>query len=1410
MSNIINDTPCGLSNMEKPRGRGRGRGMMHKKDTPIKEDLSAAPVSNTSNSNGDNKDHSTDQSPNKPRETKVRRTRAGFEPYQVKKKVAATPPRDNETTKAKLSSSTTQEKNSNHKSRSSSSRKPKPHKKYSNEKPGFHGSRNQQGQRQSLIAKTEGNHSPQREDWDLEASPQNNSNNDSNCANPTVSMEEKDEKESSTCNGVSIKNDDKIILNNNKLQKKEDIKRKTQGISLLECPCTCNMSGDRIDSCIGECRSREASPNLTSSITTLNLNDSIDNKFLVASPVEAQEEVPEHSVLDSDAENEEDGNASLQNMSNNEVITQRDNNISIKENKKKSNDPSDSGSNNSLVGSEPYDFRVGLIDCLQNEIDRPSSKSSLSRTSSSGESSLSRKFSAGSDSLFTVMKPFKETIKNIDTGKRVNKTESNFDNAKLNQITISETNHNVKPRSQMNNIMSILNENKSKSTVDAQRDKIRDRRKLKNQDEKRKDKSPAEKRDSRHRHSKQLKNSPKKNKADSENSNHNETSSKGGLIVLPKSEYIDEYDRSTNYSTSPKHVHFSADASQEKPSADKKQIINQYLTEIKDKHYQLKKLLARGFQSLESINVMLRASEMIQQKYGELIITYQDYAFRYDYESSLWKNAFHNIISCFREFLENKTVAPSTLQEIGKQYWNFLQNGVQFLDSLTLQLQEEGRFDLDDYLNDPVKMASCAKQIKFALRSCHLLLIFIGDLERYIAQLQQENNFEKAQVCYKQAQILAPKNGKSYNQLAVVAVMTKHKLDAVYYYTRSLQASNPILTAKDRLTSIFQEIKKKAAVYRQKHNTIADPVIASNSVGPSFATSNTNNFERNTKKKNADHLRDEIWIFYRNNHMFKVMLTDCNEIINLTPSSQLSKQQQRNEDLEVIIHDKLTLKKVNHGFIVHFLFLHCKLYTNIGLEEFTSVHEETLSDLTTLLAYPKASSVKLKNLLKYMAINIFMIHNLIEKQEHNEVIAGTALDYAIVFGMDMFAVICKHCSNLLTADSINHNLVVQFLPAVRIWLRWLSQHSSIVAKSSVSSMLDLWASVCELLNVIESAEVNDPVPSDNENVKNVYLLEDLDLAGFKPLTSVLTYRSLSKEEEEIGCYHLRICDMKKLINKIDEHGQLPFALDESENVYKPVQSTVVSSSPSKLPKLLEDEDEVEVSEDVVIEDEEEDYGDVSHVDQLKTLKATLTKQIQDQESQRQTALAVLGSHKSQGRHLSENSPSYLVADTNCYIDHLQYILQLLDSKDFTLIVPLIVLTELDGLKVGSYYDEKKFQEKQRNVQECARLSVDALEDRFSRQDSNIRAITSSGTEMSTIAFRAEELSSDRGTNDDVILSCCLKYCEEQIIRTEDDTSVVRRNVVLLTNDRNLRVKAHTRFVPTVDIATFMKMAKFVS
>ena len=94
-----------------------------------------------------------------------------------------------------------------------------------------------------------------------------------------------------------------------------------------------------------------------------------------------------------------------------------------------------------------------------------------------------------------------------------------------------------------------------------------------------------------------------------------------------------------------------------------------------------------------------------------------------------------------------------------------------------------------------------------------MILLNLGDLERYITDLQQDLNYSKANENYQKAQLLAPKNGKSYNQLAVVAVKSKKKLDAVYYYIRSLEASKPIESARERLLGIFHEIKKKVYIH---------------------------------------------------------------------------------------------------------------------------------------------------------------------------------------------------------------------------------------------------------------------------------------------------------------------------------------------------------------------------------------------------------------------------------------------------------------------------------------------------------------------------------------------------------------------------------------------------------------------
>jgi len=77
------------------------------------------------------------------------------------------------------------------------------------------------------------------------------------------------------------------------------------------------------------------------------------------------------------------------------------------------------------------------------------------------------------------------------------------------------------------------------------------------------------------------------------------------------------------------------------------------------------------------------------------------------------------------------------------------------------------------------------------------------------------NNQFIIKICrwYTKANQINPKNGRPYNQLALLAVYEKRKLDAVYYYMRSLMASNPFQSAKDSLLSLFEEYRRKVSSF---------------------------------------------------------------------------------------------------------------------------------------------------------------------------------------------------------------------------------------------------------------------------------------------------------------------------------------------------------------------------------------------------------------------------------------------------------------------------------------------------------------------------------------------------------------------------------------------------------------------
>ena len=107
------------------------------------------------------------------------------------------------------------------------------------------------------------------------------------------------------------------------------------------------------------------------------------------------------------------------------------------------------------------------------------------------------------------------------------------------------------------------------------------------------------------------------------------------------------------------------------------------------------------------------------------------------------------------------------------------------------------------------------------------------------------------------------------------------------------------------------------------------------------------------------------------------------------------------------------------------------------------------------------------------------------------------------------------------------------------------------------------------------------------------------------------------------------------------------------------------------------------------------------------------------------------------------------------------------------------------------------------VAENAKRALSWLKDR----PSNTKCVTSRGTVLASLAVTTEEDSLiDGKTNDDLILDVCLNLSTNLSERRERDLRVVTRDVVLLTDDRNLKLKAYTCDVPVNTMPDFIRWA----
>ncbi|XP_052423477.1 telomerase-binding protein EST1A isoform X1 [Carassius gibelio] len=839
---------------------------------------------------------------------------------------------------------------------------------------------------------------------------------------------------------------------------------------------------------------------------------------------------------------------------------------------------------------------------------------------------------------------------------------------------------------------------------------------------------------------------------------------------------------------------------------------------------QLSNLLSRERLSQEGLERMAQLRAELLTLYERVILTDIEFSDTQNLDQALWKNVFYQVIERFRQLLKDQT--SDAAPQIKIMLMTILEEGVFFFDSLLQKLQTVFQFKLEDYMDCmAIRARPLRKTVKYALISAQRCMICQGDIARYREQASDSANYGKARSWYLKAQQIAPKNGRPYNQLALLAVYTKRKLDAVYYYMRSLAASNPILTAKESLMTLFEEAKRKAdQIERRRKQEDGGTRSPRGHVGG---------------RRGEDASRVEIWI-----------RPTGHPGTSRPTGSESGKDSEQDGELGT-----LSPSDLNKRFILSFLHAHGKLFTKVGMESFPAVASRVLQEFRALLQH-SPSPLGSTRMLQIITINMFTIHYAQIRAEGQGETRSVLEEQTISLGLAMFGLLVQRCTELLKetpAEPIPAEELGEFdemddeegmvrvsvfppdlrelLPSMKVWSDWMLGHPDKwnPPPCCIQGAPDVWqclADLCNSLARVYHGEVllykADVDGEGDEELRVLQLEEDKMLSGFVPLLAAPQEACYIDQgtDAAIAADCKRVTVLKYFLEALcgQEEPLLAFKGGKyismatpplpSVNTEKTAQTQEQGMSTSQEDDVIVEESSLSASEGE-IDGEMEGDGSEDDIRELRARRHALTHKLAQQQKRRDKIQAVL---QTGGQLEIEIRPFYLVPDTNGFIDHLDGLRKLLACGTYILVLPLIVITELDGLAKGQDSREGVGNGAHaRQVQERARSAVMFLEKAFESRDPCIRALTSRGNTLESIAFRSEDTSGQKGNNDDVILSCCLHYCQDKakdFMPAERNGPVrLRREVVLLTDDRNLRVKALTRNVPVRDIPAFLIWAK---
>lgn len=341
------------------------------------------------------------QSTDKTKEVKVRRTKAGFEPYQVKKKLSISLLESKNQSPSRSSS----KGSSDSKSRKSSEEKDRRHSSASRS--------NHSRDRKSSQSKSNQN----------STSKQSDKSDKTKRKSTTKSNKEEVEQKSNKTKSPVKQEKPKLTK-----EEEERMKKKNLGLSILECPCTLTspVNCDDYSPTSTQENNQNQSNNL---IVDTEKNDQtgsvIDTKFLIASPRALQKE---KSVLDSDNEEDTSLMESMDNISH------------------------PNSNNNNNISMTHDEINTMFTAAADGKKDRGSSVSGNSDLFVSEEDFESNK----SNSVITI-----SSCSDTESNSKVNNDSEGAQRKQSRDSDSKGHHHQPRQRNVLSNIKSILNENKS-------------------------------------------------------------------------------------------------------------------------------------------------------------------------------------------------------------------------------------------------------------------------------------------------------------------------------------------------------------------------------------------------------------------------------------------------------------------------------------------------------------------------------------------------------------------------------------------------------------------------------------------------------------------------------------------------------------------------------------------------------------------------------------------------------------------------------------------------------------------------------------------------------------------------------------------------------------------------------------